>query len=91
MLAGALLLFWLPLLGPLLAGFVGGRIIRQPGTAVAIALLPAIALSVVILVVLSLFDLPVIGAVAGAGAFLVVAAQDIPLILGAYAGAALSA
>lgn len=90
MLVVSLLLFWLPLLGPLLAGFVGGWIIRRPGLAVAVALLPAIALGLLIGVVLAVFDLPVIGALAGAATLLVVAFQDVPLFVGAFIGGAMA-
>ncbi|MGH8933083.1 MAG: hypothetical protein ACRDZO_21270 [Egibacteraceae bacterium] len=88
MLALSLALVWLPLLGPLIAGFVGGRIVGRAGTAMLIALLPAIVLTVAIVALLALFDLPVVGAVAGVGLFLAIAIQDIPLIIGAYAGGA---
>ncbi len=88
MLALSLALVWLPLVGPLIAGFVGGRVVGRAGTALLIALLPAIVLAVAIVALLALFDLPVLGAVAGAGLFLVIAIQDIPLIIGAYAGGA---
>ncbi len=90
MLGLSIVLVWLPLLGPLIAGFVGGRIVGRGGTAVFVALLPAIALALVILVALALFDLPLVGAVVGAGLFLAVAIQDIPLLLGAYAGGAVA-
>jgi hypothetical protein len=86
MLAASLLLFWLPLLGPLIAGFVGGWIIGRPGPALAVALLPAIALGLLIGVILVVFDLPLLGAVAGATTFLIVAFQEIPLFIGAFIG-----
>jgi hypothetical protein len=38
---------------------------------------------------LAVFIVPVLGAVAGIGVFLVVAVQEIPLLVGAYAGGAL--
>jgi choline-glycine betaine transporter len=81
-------LVWLPLVGTLIAGFVGGRMIRNPVTAVLVALLPGLLLAGVLVALLGAFDLPVLGAVAGVGVFVVVAVQDIPLLLGAYAGAA---
>src|SRR5437660_12838370 len=37
----SILLCWLPVLGPFLAGFVGGRKARWPGTAFAAAIIPA--------------------------------------------------
>lgn len=89
MLGLSLLLFWLPLFGPLIAGFVGGRMIGRAGSAVLVALVPAIAVGALAVLVLSLFDLPIVGAIAGLGVFVAVAVQDVPLILGAWAGAAL--
>lgn len=83
-------LFWLPLVGPLVAGVVGGRIARRVGTALLAALLPAILLGGLILLVLTAFTLPVVGAVAGGAVFLAMAIQDVPLLVGAWAGAALS-
>lgn len=90
MLVGSLLLFWLPLIGPLIAGFAGGWIIRRPGLAVAVTLLPEIALGLLIWGALSVFDLPLVGALAGAATFLVIAIQGIPLLLGAFIGGAMA-
>lgn len=87
MLVLALLLFWLPLAGPFIAGFAGGRRAGNGATAVTIALLPAILLGGLVALVLSAVDLPVLGTLAGIGVFVAVLVQDIPLLLGAYAGA----
>jgi hypothetical protein len=87
MLVLSLLLFWLPLAGPFIAGFVGGRRAGNGATAVTIALLPAILLGGLVALVLSAVDLPVLGTLAGIGVFVAVLVQDIPLLLGAYAGA----
>lgn len=38
----AIILFWVPVLGPFLAGFVGGRAVGGPGPAAVVALLPAV-------------------------------------------------
>lgn len=89
MLALSLVLFWLPVVGPLIAGFVGGRMIGRAGAAVLVALIPAIAVGVLVVLILSAVDLPILGAVAGIGVFVAVAVQDVPLVLGAWAGAAL--
>lgn len=89
MLALSLVLFWLPVVGPLIAGFVGGRMIGRAGAAVLVALIPAIAVGVLVVLILSAVDLPILGAVAGIGVFVAVAVQDVPLVLGAGAGAAL--
>lgn len=90
MLVLSLVLVWLPLLGPLIAGFVGGRVVGRAGTSLLVALLPAIVLAVAVVGLLTVFDLPVLGAVAGAGLFLAIAIQDIPLMIGAYVGGAAS-
>ena len=79
-------LSWLPILGPLIAGFVGGRMIGEEKRALGVALIPAVALAVVLWLILAAFDLPVLGAVAGLGALIVVAVQEIPLLVGAWFG-----
>lgn len=89
MLVLAVLLSWIPVVGPLVAGVVGGRMIGGAKRALAVALIPAVALAVLIVAILALFDLPVLGAVAGFAAFVVVAVQEVPLLVGAYAGGAL--
>lgn len=86
MLLLSVLLSWLPILGPLIAGFVGGRMIGEEKRALAVALLPAILLAVVLWIILAAFDLPVLGAVAGFGALVVIAVQEIPLLVGAWFG-----
>lgn len=86
MLILAVLLSWLPILGPLIAGFVGGRMIGEEKRALGVALVPAIVLAIVIWLILAAFDLPVLGAVAGFGALVVVAVQEIPLLVGAWFG-----
>lgn len=91
MLVLSLVLFWLPVLGPFIAGVVGGRVIGGRIAALLVALLPAIALAALIALILSLFELPVLGAVAGFGIFLVIAVQDLPLLVGAWVGASLEA
>jgi hypothetical protein len=88
MLVVSLLLFWLPVLGPLIAGFVGGRMAGGIGRALALAMLPAIALGLVIALVVAAFDLPALGTVTGIGVFVVVAVQDVPLLTGAAVGGA---
>jgi hypothetical protein len=88
MLALSLLLFWLPILGPLIAGVIGGRMAGTVGRALALAVLPAIAMAVLIVLGLAAFDLPVLGTVVGIGVFIVVLVQDLPLLAGAAFGGA---
>lgn len=54
MLLISVLLFWLPLLGPIVAGFVGGRKAGSVGKAILAALLP-----IILLAVLTIFALPI--------------------------------
>ena len=86
MLILAVLLSWLPILGPLIAGFVGGRVIGEETRALVVALVPGVLLAGVLWGILAVFELPVLGAVAGFGALVVVAVQELPLLLGAWFG-----
>lgn len=88
MLVLAVVLSWLPLLGPLIAGGVGGWMIADPGRALTVALLPAVVLAAVVVLLLMAFDLPVLGALAGIGVLMFVIFQEIPLLLGAWVGGA---
>ncbi|MES1940208.1 hypothetical protein T5B8_08193 [Salinisphaera sp. T5B8] len=83
----SLLLFWLPLVGPLVAGFVGGRTAGSASRGLLAALLPAAVLCFV-LVGLSgaLIGLPIIGMIASAGLFILIVVQSLPLLLGALIG-----
>lgn len=86
MLILAVLLSWLPILGPLIAGFVGGRMIGDKGRALSIALLPAVLMAIVLWLILAAFELPVLGAIAGLGVLVVIAVQELPLLAGAWFG-----
>lgn len=88
MLILAIFLSWLPVLGPLIAGFVGGRMIGEEKRALSVALIPGLVLAGVLWLILAAFELPVLGAVAGFGALVVVAVQELPLLLGAWFGGA---
>lgn len=86
----SLLLFWLPLIGPVIAGFIGGQKAGTPGGAIVAGIIPAIAVALLLLLVGSLFALPIIGVLVGAGIFLVIVVQSIPLLVGAFLGGAMS-
>lgn len=86
MLLLGVLLSWVPILGPLVAGFVGGRLIASPRVALGIALVPALVMAGVLWAVLAAFDLPVVGAVAGFSALVIIAIQMLPLLAGAWFG-----
>jgi len=85
----SILLFWLPFIGPLIAGFVGGRKAGGVGNALVAAALPAIALAVVVFLLATLTGAPVVGALAGVGLFLAIVLHGGPLFLGALLGAVL--
>jgi len=91
MLVISLLLFWLPFVGPLIGGVVGGRKAGGVFAAIVAALVPAIVVGLLLLVFgTMLTGLPLIGVVAGAGGFVLVAAQVGPMLLGAILGGLLS-
>lgn len=86
----SILLFWIPTVGPLIAGFVGGRKAGGIGAAVVAAIIPAILVSVLLLVLAILIDLPIIGALVGAGLFFVILFESAPLLIGAVLGGAVN-
>jgi hypothetical protein len=87
MLVISLILFWLPFVGPLLGGVVGGRKAGGVVRAILAALVPAFVFGVLLLALGTLLTgMPLIGAIAGAGGFVLVAAQVGPMILGAILG-----
>ena len=91
MLVISLLLFWLPFVGPLIGGIVGGRKAGGVMSAIVAALVPAIVVGLLLLVTATLLTgLPLIGMVAAAGGFVLVAAQVGPMLLGAILGGLMS-
>ena len=87
----SLLLFWLPFFGPLIAGFVGGKKAGGVGAAIGAVFLPAFVFGLLLFAVGTATGLPLVGAVTGATAFLVVALAAVgPLLVGAILGGALA-
>lgn len=86
----SLLLIWLPLIGPIVAGIVGGKAARTVGKALVAAIIPSILLGAGLFAVLNAFDLPLIGALSGIGVFLFILIGDIPMIIAAAAVAAVT-
>ena len=87
----SLLLFWLPVLGMFIAGLVGGRKAGSVGTAIAAALLPALVVTVAMFfMATALTGMPVLGAIAGFGAGVLVVANVVPLLAGAVLGGILA-
>jgi hypothetical protein len=89
----SILLFWIPLVGGLIAGFVGGRKAGGVGAALVAAFLPGIIFVVITAIVGALLGwIPIIGQlwalVAGIGAWALSFMHVIPLVIGAVIGGA---
>ncbi len=89
----SMLLFWAPLVGGLIAGFVGGRKAGTAGRGIAAALLPGFLLFVVTFFFGGILGaIPILGQlfglVAGLGAVALSTMHVIPLLLGAVIGGA---
>src|SRR5581483_4118757 len=86
----SILLFWLPLIGPLIAGFVGGRKAGSLGNAILAVLLPGVVFGAILFFLASvLTGMPLFGFLAGAGGLVVALAHVGPLLIGAVVGAIL--
>jgi hypothetical protein len=91
MFAISLLLFWLPVIGPLVAGVVGGQKAGGVASAMAAVFLPGIIFAVLLfLLASSLSGVPLLGAVAGAGGFVLSLVHIGPLFIGALIGGILA-
>ncbi|MEK6255906.1 MAG: hypothetical protein N2C13_01140 [Chloroflexota bacterium] len=83
----SILLFWLPVAGPLIAGFVGGKKSGGIGGAIMAVFLPGILVGGCLFLVATLITgFPLIGAVAGFGGATIALAHIGPLLLGAIIG-----
>jgi hypothetical protein len=87
----SLLLFWLPLLGPFIAGFVGGRAAGGVGPAIIATFLPAVVFGVLLFALATILTgIPLLGALAAAGGVVVAIAHIGPLLVGAILGGVLA-
>lgn len=86
----SLVLIWLPFIGPLIAGIVGGKTARTVGKAVVASIIPSIVLGAALFGILTAFDLPLVGALSGIGVFLFILIGDIPMMIAAAAVAAVT-
>ncbi|MEM7365692.1 MAG: hypothetical protein AAF525_16865 [Pseudomonadota bacterium] len=87
MLIIALLLFWLPVIGPVVAGFVGGKRAGGIGSAIMAAILPAILVGGLLFALAAMMTgIPVLGAIAGMGGLVLALSLVGPLLLGALIG-----
>lgn len=86
----SILLFWLPVIGPLIAGFVGGRKAGSVGNAIAAVFLPGLVFGAALFLLSGvLFGLPLFAFLAGAGGFVLALAHVGPLLIGAILGSIL--
>ena len=86
-----LLLFWAPGIGPIVAGALGGWIAGSPGTAFLAAILPAILVGLVLFLVLTYFELPVVGGLLGLGVTAYLVVSRVALVLSAVVAGFLTA
>ncbi len=90
MLVLSILLFWMPVAGPLIAGFVGGRKSGSIGNAILAALLPGILIGIVAFFFASVLTLnPLFGFLAGMGGAGLALVHIGPMLIAAIVGAAL--
>ena len=82
----ALLLGWLPFIGPAIAGFVGGLQAGDVRSALVAAIIPSLIVGAIIFVLGTLIGVPIIAALVGAGIFMVLILGTLPLLLGAWIG-----
>lgn len=91
MLLISILLFWLPLFGPLIAGIIGGKKAGGVISAITAVFLPAIILGAVAFAFTAIASgLPMIGMVAGLGGLSLAMFNVGPLLLGAIIGGILA-
>lgn len=82
----AILIGWVPVVGPAVAGYVGGRKAGSAGRGLIAGLIPALIVGILVGVILALFDLPIIGTVTGFAIAIWVAIEAIPLLIAAAVG-----
>ena len=83
----SILLFWLPVIGPLLAGLVGGKKSGGVGNAVAAVFLPGVVFGLLLFFLASsLTGVPLVGAIAGVGGIALSLVHIGPLLVGAIIG-----
>ena len=83
----ALLLFWLPVVGPLIAGYVGGRKAGSVARVAVAAVLPAIVLTMLVSMLSTLLSgVPLVGILAGFGTLIFLIGNIGPMLLGALVG-----
>lgn len=82
----SILLGWIPVIGPAIAGYVGGRKAGSPSRGLIAGIIPAVVLGVIVGIVLALFELPIIGTVTGVAVAVWIAIEAVPLLIAAAVG-----
>lgn len=87
----SLLLFWLPAIGALIAGIVGGKVAGSVGSGLLAALLPGLLLAIILFFAGTfLTGIPLFGAIAAMGTFILILINIIPMLIGALIGGLLA-
>ena len=85
----SILLFWLPVAGPLVAGFVGGRKAGGIARGILATILPSIILGLALFFLAAILSgLPVVGVIAAMGGLVLALSQVGLLLIGAIIGGA---
>ena len=87
----ALLLGWIPFIGPAIAGFVGGLQAGDVSSALIAAIIPSAIVVALVFVLGTLVGLPIVAVIAGAGLFVILLVGALPLLAGAFLGGMMSA
>lgn len=82
----ALLLGWLPFIGPAIAGWIGGYQAGSTGSAIVAALVPAILVTAFVWLLGFVLDFGLLAGLLGIGLFMVLAIGALPLLVGAFVG-----
>jgi hypothetical protein len=86
----ALLLGWIPFIGPAIAGFVGGLQAGDVSSALIAAIIPSAIVVALVFVLGTVVGLPIVAVIAGAGLFVILLVGALPLLAGAFIGGMVS-
>lgn len=87
----ALLLIWLPVLGPVIAGFVGGKKAGSVFRAFVAAIIPSVVLTILAMIFTTMLSgVPIIGVLAGFGTMIFLVGNIGPMLLAALIGGAMA-
>ncbi len=83
----SLVLWWVPIFGPFVAGYVGGAKAGTVGKAFVAAILPGVLLTIAVSLLSSaLSGLPLVGFLAGFGTLILIVGNIGPMLIGALLG-----